>query len=177
MRIKAGEKQATLSWKGQDTGTVLLSAAPAEAKKTEAPDLTFDDMRTLFGASTEAAPDYSFVSLSSSEYTLGDFKPPVRIEGNVLRLSALLYDVERPETNETPNRLKLYVIDRDADRSTAFTAENPAAQDKMFSMNMNVALYDLTAQKTLKPGLNRLTAVFKVGERIIHEQDFDVTAQ
>ncbi|AFH61689.1 hypothetical protein ACVNS2_13700 [Paenibacillus caseinilyticus] len=176
-RLKAGEKKAELFWKGRNAGTALLSAVPAVSVDKEAPDLRLDSMRALFGASTETAPDHSWVSLSSSEYTLGDFKPPVRIEGNVLRLSALLYDVERPETNETPNRLKLYVIDRDADRSMAFTAQNPAAQDKLFSMNMNMALYDLTAQKTLKPGLNRLTAVFKVGERIIHEQDFDVTAQ
>ncbi|WP_426452915.1 hypothetical protein ACP26L_12710 [Paenibacillus sp. S-38] len=176
-RVKAGGKKAELFWKGRNAGTALLSAEPAVSVDQEAPDLRLDDMRALFGASTVTAPDHSWVSLSSSEYTLGDFEPPVRMEGNVLRLSVLLYDMERPETNESANRLKLYVIDRDAERSTALTAQNSANQEKLFSMAQNVALYDLTAQKTLKPGLNRLTAVFKVGERIIHEQDFEVTAQ
>ncbi|WP_235206619.1 hypothetical protein [Paenibacillus tyrfis] len=177
-RIKPGEKKAVISWKGKPRRSVILSAAPVPSADKEAPDLRIDEMRTLLGASTEVTPNHSEVLLHSGEYTLGDFNPPAEVKGNFLHLSALCYDAGSLQPNEVGNRLKIYVYDRSSDApSDSFAHTAVASEEMLFSFDMNRALYDLSLKKPLQPGINRLTAVYKVGERIIFEQDFDVTAR
>ncbi|PUA36698.1 hypothetical protein C8Z91_25325 [Paenibacillus elgii] len=177
-RIKTGEKKAVISWKSEPRRSVILSAAPVASTDQEAPDLRIDEMRTLLGASTEVMPNHSSVYLSSAEYTLGAFNPPTEVKGNLLQLSALCYDAGSPQPNEVGNRLKIYVYDRSSDAlSDSYASAAVASEELLFSFDMYRALYDLSLKKPLQPGVNRLTAVFKVGERIIFEQDFDVTAR
>ncbi|WP_253956899.1 hypothetical protein [Paenibacillus oleatilyticus] len=74
--------------------------------------------------------------------------------------------------------MKIYVYDRSSDTlSDSFASAAVASEEMLFSLSMDRALYDLSLKKPLQPGINRLTAVYKVGERIIFEQDFDVTAR
>ncbi|GLI09522.1 hypothetical protein YDYSG_55540 [Paenibacillus tyrfis] len=177
-RIKAGEKKAVISWKGAPRRSVILSAAPVASADKEAPNLRIDVMRALLGASTEVTPNHSEVLLHSAEYTLGAFNPPTEVKGDLLHLSALCYDARRPQPNEVGNRLKIYVYDRSSDTlSDSFASAAVASEEMLFYLSMDQALYDLSLKKPLQPGVNRLTAVFKVGERIIFEQDFDVTAR
>ncbi|WP_258958966.1 hypothetical protein [Paenibacillus tyrfis] len=167
-RIKAGEKKAVISWKGKPRRSVILSAAPLPSADKEAPDLRIDEVRTLFGASTEVTLNHNSVYLSSAEYTLGDFNPPTEVKGNFLQLSALCYDAGSPQPNEVGNRLKIYVYDRSSDApSDSFAGAAVASEEMLFSFDMYRALYDLSLKKPLQPGINRLTALFKVGERII----------
>ncbi|MEC0228545.1 hypothetical protein [Paenibacillus alba] len=177
-QIKPGEQEAVLFWQGGNPRKLPLSTAPTSSSASGVPNLGIEDMRTLLGATTQIQPNHSEVILSEVQYTFEAFNPPAAVEGNTLHLSVLSYDNERLAPYEVRNSLKLYVYDRNSSNLPGTSSEPVIASNKrLYYLNYATVLNDISLNKQLKPGVNHLKAVFKVGERVLLERDFDVQSQ
>lgn len=176
-RIKAGELKARTLWKGNIAKIVTLAAPPASSDNDGSPLLSLADIRTLFGITSMVSRDNAEVLLSARQYDVAPFQLPTIANGTHAHLSGLLYETTYSYSNNSSNAISqtLQITVADRDTGEPLNTTNVAAMKLLYNLNMYTGLYDISLDQPLKPGINHLSVVFKVGERIILQRDWDVT--
>ncbi|OCT11270.1 hypothetical protein A8709_06230 [Paenibacillus pectinilyticus] len=176
-QIKTGELQARTLWDGHLAKQVTLASAPVIPTKKSSPHLGLTDIRTLLGATTNVFTGYNgnkVVNLSAHQYNISNLQFPSIVENDHAQLSGVIYDGRYDETNSIVQTLQITVKNRDSNESS--TTEHVAAMTLLYDLSYHYGLYDISLNQPLKPGMNHLTVVFKVGERILLQRDWDVTS-
>ncbi|OXM85145.1 hypothetical protein [Paenibacillus rigui] len=172
-QLKPGELGARTFWKGRSVQIVPLTKPPIINSNT-APLLGLTDIRTLLGASTTVSQDNHEILLSTRQYDIENLHLPNSVNGAYLKLSGFLYDENAKEQNAIVQSLRISVLDRDAQESSPKPIYEEASKNFLYNINYWTGLYDVSLQHPVHPGMNHLTVVFKVGERILAEYEWDV---
>jgi hypothetical protein len=177
-QIKNGETLAKTLWKGKINKLIQLAAAPTPDKSDDSPLLSLTNIRTLLGSTTVYYPTVSFgspyVQLSAHQYEIANLQLPAQANGDHVHISGLLYDSQYNDKEAITQTLQVIVKDRDKEESlnTVHTAD----LKYLYNLGYTDGLYDVSLDQPLKPGMNHLTIQFKVGERILMQRVWDVTA-
>ncbi|RTE09138.1 hypothetical protein [Paenibacillus whitsoniae] len=179
-KLKTGEHEALTLWKGKPANHIPLETAPTNdtSEKQAPPLLNLTSMRTLLGAATTYNAKVAYgdanVELAAPTYDISGFTLPDKVDGNELHLSGLLYMDAFMSENLLTEKLEISLANRDKEDDAA--APRVADVKRLYSLGYGVDLHDISMSYPLKPGVNHLRIAFKVGERIVLQRDWDVTA-
>ncbi|WP_282942256.1 hypothetical protein [Paenibacillus sp. RC67] len=171
--VRSGEKTAQTLWNGASQRTVPLRF---EVQKENGElYLSEQDVSTMLGANVKKGPQGGYIQLSKMEYDVEQPVIPKTIDGDEFRMTALHYDTFVDSNNVTEPFSGLFIYD--AGQEENFEGVGAASYKKeQIQLTYESALYDYVNTRKVKPGLNQLTLVFKMGERIIWQQNWELTA-
>lgn len=180
VQLKAGEPTAKTFWNGKLENTVKLTEAPAPdpESKQGAPLISLTHLRMLFGVTTAYYDKVSYgdknVMLGTTEYGVSNLDLPKNSDINKLHLSGLLYeDMYKDEGAILP---QLQIIVKNREDTDSQSPDQLALIKRLYKLGYQYGLSDVGLDVMLKPGVNHLSIQFKVGERILLERDWEVTA-
>ena len=169
-KIKEGADTAVTLWNGRQQRTVKLQSAPE--LENGVLYLRSEDVQTLFGAvwtKDDAAPVF-FLAAKAYTVEAPDW-PAQAAAGSPLEIKA--YALDQVRKGET-----LYPQLSLSRRTSAEAAGALPSNREDTGMRFAVAsLYELSAAQPLIQGDNEFTAALKIGERIVWQQEFEVTAK
>ncbi|MFC5451202.1 SH3 domain-containing protein [Paenibacillus aestuarii] len=180
VQLKAGEQTAKTFWNDNPANVVRLTVAPtADANSNQgAPLLSLTHLRILFGVNTyyndKAVYGNKEVTLSTTEYEISGLQLPEKTNTANLHLSGLLYEDLYKEDKEISPPLQIIISNREAADSQS--PVQPAQIKKLYKLAYQVSLSDVGLDVPLKSGINHLSLQFKVGERILLQREWEVTA-
>lgn len=179
-QIKVDEKTSKTFWNGALTSEVNLASSPIATSEAKLPPLlSLSDVRKLLGATTAYNDKVVYgdknVTLSSREFEIAGFNLPAAADGSGLHLTGLLYENSYLDSGAISPDLQILVKRQDTDDNDLANIQL-AKVKQLYKLGYNFPVYDVTLQFPLKPGINHLSLVFKVGERILDKKDWDVTA-
>ncbi|SDC28080.1 hypothetical protein SAMN02799630_01000 [Paenibacillus sp. UNCCL117] len=180
VQVKDGELAVKTFWDSQPAGVVTLTEAPVKDRdsKQEALLLSLTHLRTLFGITAayndKVAYGDKHVTLSTLEHEISGFDLPKTADAGKLHLSGLLYEDLYMDEKEIGPKLQIMVKHREA--ADAASSVQLAQINHLYKLGYQSGLADIGLDVPLKPGINPLTIQFKVGERIVLQRDWEVTA-
>ncbi|WP_028552770.1 hypothetical protein [Paenibacillus sp. UNC451MF] len=172
--VHSGEKTAQTLWNESSRRTVPLRSEVQELNGELY--LSEDDMSTMLGANVSKDPQGRYVQLSKMDYDVKQPVIPESSDGDEFKMSALLYDTLFTTGNNgiTIPFSGLFIYDTDQEEN--FEGANAASNRKEpIQLTYESALYDYEIGRKVKPGLNQLTLVFKIGERILWQQNWELS--
>ncbi|GAA4827580.1 hypothetical protein GCM10023310_00270 [Paenibacillus vulneris] len=168
-RVTPGSNTADTMWQGNAGSHVKLIQAPERLADGEL-YLNIADARTLFGSLiSEKGSDMAFWLQA---YHIAAPSLPQSSDTDSLELVASLTDnIQLLQSDNIQDRPKLVVAERGNLEHSAVEAN----AEWVAPLRTDQVLYQYKAVRQLKPGTNELRASIKIGERILWQQDFQVT--
>lgn len=171
--VRAGEQTAQTLWNGEGRRTVPLSS---EVQQQNAElYLSEQDACTMLGAYMKKDALGRYISLSKMEYDVMQPVLPESLDGDLFKMTALQYDTAFDRSSDTVPFTGIFVYDADQDKNFEDVSAASYWKDPV-PLTYDSALYDYINTRKVKPGLNRLTLVFKIGERIVWQQTQEITS-
>ncbi|KRE99357.1 hypothetical protein ASG89_27745 [Paenibacillus sp. Soil766] len=168
--LQAGQREAQIYWHNVHERTVQLLQPPIYSVGEWY--LKLHDMISLFGLSQESWRNPDYFSLIEKDYIveISDFPTKVGTDRK-FELQAWLYE----QWSMQKGNLRMPAMISIEEEGEASTSSLDAFQERVGSEeHVATVWYRLYASRTLTPGLHRLNAVLRVGERIVWKQGFSV---
>ncbi|NOU96783.1 hypothetical protein GC093_26705 [Paenibacillus sp. LMG 31456] len=159
-KIKEGEAKAITMWNGRQENAVLLKTAPQFANGQLY--LQVADALTLFGAYVIQSEGIPVYYLAEKEYTVDAPEWPTSTKTNPFQVKAYLYD--QPEKSDTAIP-RLYMYGRES--SGELDQYQPSSLAETGIKLDQMKLFEMSVSSKLQTGMNDLTVILKVGERIV----------
>ncbi|MCR8631305.1 hypothetical protein [Paenibacillus radicis (ex Xue et al. 2023)] len=159
-KIKEGDTNAITLWNGRKESTVSLKAAPQLVNGELY--LQVADAQTLFGAYVIQSEGIPVYYLAEKEYTVEAPEWPTATKTAPFQVKAYLYD--QPEKSDAPMPM-LYVYGQGGPGDPRQYQPSSLAETVIKLDQMK--LFELSVSPKLQSGMNDLTVILKVGERIV----------
>ncbi|GAA4848483.1 hypothetical protein GCM10023310_28350 [Paenibacillus vulneris] len=171
--VRSGEMTAVTSWNDGSRRTINL-LSPVQKMNGEL-YLSERDMSMMLGATAVHEQQGRYIQLSKMDYDVMEPLLPETIDGDMLQMSAYLYDTNLSGPNVTVPYSGYYIYDTGQEENFDGAGASSNAKDPV-PISYDSAVFEYGNARKVKPGPNRLTAVFKVGQRIVWQRDWEPAA-